>query len=148
MIRISDSLDDLSIRIEEKLKKKTMQFSIAEGSFGVFSSVLADNYIVPFSLSINSSPIQVGLLSSLGNLISPVGQMIGSSQIEIKPRKLILISGILGQACMWSLFLIIAILYPFNIFQLFLPWFLIFIFLIYMLFTDIMTPLSSQLWEM
>lgn len=117
-----------------------MQFSIAEGSFGVFSSVLADNYIVPFSLSINSSPFQVGLLSSLGNLISPVGQMIGSSQIEIKPRRLILIRGILGQACMWPLFLIIAILYQFSIFKLFLPWLLISTFLIYMLFTGIMTP--------
>ncbi|MFW9829095.1 MAG: MFS transporter [Candidatus Thorarchaeota archaeon] len=117
-----------------------MQVSIAEGSFGVFSSVLADNYIVPFSLSINSSLFQVGLISSLGNLISPIGQIIGSHQIEMKPRKHIIISGILGQAFIWPLLIIIVLLYQFNIFQISLPWILILIFLTYMLFTGIMTP--------
>ena len=117
-----------------------MQVSIAEGSFGVFSSVLADNYIVPFSLSINSSLFQVGLISSLGNLISPIGQMIGSHQIEMKPRKHIIINGILGQAFIWPLLIIIALLYQFNIFQFSLPWILILIFLTYMLFAGIMTP--------
>jgi MFS family permease len=117
-----------------------MQFSIAEGSFGVFSSVLADNYIVPFSLSINSSLFQVGLISSLGNLISPIGQMIGSRQIETKPRKYIILRGILGQAFIWPLLIIIALLYQFNFFQFSLPWILILFFLTYMLFTGIMTP--------
>jgi hypothetical protein len=61
-----------------------MRLSIYEGSFGVFSSVLSENTIIPFALSINSSPFQVGLLSSLGNFISPLGQIIGSHQIEKK----------------------------------------------------------------
>ncbi|MFX1380278.1 MAG: MFS transporter [Promethearchaeota archaeon] len=117
-----------------------MQVSITEGSFGVFSSVLADNYIVPFSLSINSSLFQVGLISSLGNLVSPIGQMIGSHQIEKKSRKFIILSGILGQALIWPLFIIIALLSQFNLFQFYLPWLLIIIFLLYMLFMGIMTP--------
>jgi len=117
-----------------------MQLSIAEGSFGVFSSVLAENYMVPFSLSINSSPFQIGLLSSVGNLIAPVGQMIGSKEIEIKTRKEILINGIIGQAFMWPLFLIIAILFQIGFLRSFLPWILIMIYLIYMLFAGIMTP--------
>jgi len=77
-------------KLEENLKKKTMKVSIAEGSFGVFSSVIADNYIVPFSLSINASPFQIGLFTSLGNLISPVGQIIGSRRSEVKSRKRII----------------------------------------------------------
>ncbi len=133
-------MDDLDAITEEKLKKKTMKVSIAEGSFGVFSSVLADNYIVPFSLSINSSLFQVGIISSLGNLVSPIGQMIGSRQIEYKPRKYIIISGILGQAFIWPLLIVIAILYQLNFFQSYLPWILIIIFLLYMLFAGIMTP--------
>jgi MFS family permease len=140
VIYISGTLEDIDDYIEEKLKKKTMQVSITEGSFGVFSSVLADNYIIPFSLSINSSLFQVGLISSLGNLVSPIGQMIGSHQIENKSRKYILMSGILGQASIWPLFIFIALLYQFNLFQLYLPWILIIIFLSYMLFTGIMTP--------
>jgi len=117
-----------------------MKVSIAEGSFGVFSSVLADNYIVPFSLSINSSLFQVGIISSLGNLVSPIGQMIGSHQIEYKSRKYVLISGILGQAFIWPLLIVIALLYQLDFFQSYLPWILIIIFLLYMLFSGIMTP--------
>lgn len=117
-----------------------MRVSIFEGSFGVFSSVLAENSIIPFSLSIDSSPFQVGLLSSLGNLFGPIGQIIGSHQIETKSRKRILIQGVLGLACMWPLFITIAIFYQFIFFQSFLPWMLIVIFLIYMLFGGFMTP--------
>jgi len=61
-----------------------MRISIAEGSFGVFSSILVDNYIIPFSLSINSTPFQVGILTSFGNLISPMGQLVGACAIERK----------------------------------------------------------------
>jgi len=136
----SISLDSIDSKLEDKLKRKTMNISIAEGSFGVFSSVIADNYVVPFSLSINSTPFQVGMFTSLGNLISPLGQIIGSRKTEIKPRKSILLTGILGQASIWPLFLIIAILYQLNIFQSTLPWILIAIFLVYMLFAGIMTP--------
>ncbi|HUW89706.1 MAG TPA: hypothetical protein VMV43_04230, partial [Candidatus Nanopelagicaceae bacterium] len=56
---------------DDDLKNKTMKISIAEGSFGGLSSMLSDNYIVPFALSLNSTPLQIGILSSLGNLVSP-----------------------------------------------------------------------------
>ena len=72
---------------DETLKKKTMRVSIAEGSVGVFSSMISDNYIVPFALFLNSNPLQIGILSSFGNLISPLGQVIGSHQIEKISRK-------------------------------------------------------------
>ncbi len=140
MVKISAPYDDIDVFIEDKLKKKTMQVSIVEGAFGVFSSILAENYIVPFSLSINSSIFQVGMISSLGNLISPIGQIIGSKQIEKKSRKSILISGILGQAFIWPLFIIIALLHLLNLFHPYLPWILIIFFLTYTLFTGIMTP--------
>ena len=140
MVQISTPIDDLDSRIEQKLKKKTMQVSIFEGSFGVFSSVIADNYIVPFSISINSSPFQIGLLSSLGNLAAPIGQIIGSHQIESNSRKSIIIRGVAGLASMWPFFIAIALFYQFIFLQSFLPWLLIVIFLIYMLFGGTMTP--------
>lgn len=130
----TDNLDDSA------LKTKTMRISIAEGSFGVFSSILVDNYIVPFSLSINSSPFQVGLLTSLGNLISPMGQLIGACGIERTSRKFTLLSGILGQAAVWPFFFIIAFLFQMGMLQAYLSWILIGFFLIYMLSAGIMNP--------
>ncbi|MFX1418154.1 MAG: MFS transporter [Promethearchaeota archaeon] len=140
MIKISTPLDDLDAQIEKKLKKRSMRGSIVEGSFGVFSSALADNYIVPFSLSINSSPFQVGILTSLGNLFSPLGQIIGSRNIENMARKKIILRGVIGQTFIWPFLLIIALLYQNAILQIFLPWLLILTFLTYMLFAGIMTP--------
>ena len=125
---------------DEILKKKTMRVSIAEGSFGIFSSMLSDNYIVPFALSINSSPFQIGILSSLGNLVSPLGQIIGSRRIEKNSRKSVLMSGVIGMGSIWPFFLIIGILYSLGILPTILPWILIVFFLLYMLFAGIMSP--------
>ncbi|MFW9896439.1 MAG: MFS transporter [Candidatus Thorarchaeota archaeon] len=140
MVHISIPFDDLDARIEEKLKKNTMRVSIYEGSFGVFSSTLIENSIIPFSLSINSSPFQIGLMSSLGNLVAPIGQIIGSQKIEKKSRKSILILGTTGQMCIWPFFITIALFYYFILFQSILSWILIIFFLIYMLFAGIMNP--------
>ena len=117
-----------------------MRISIAEGSFGVFSSILVDNYIIPFSLSINSTPFQVGILTSFGNLISPMGQLVGACAIERKSRKFTLLTGALGQASIWPFFLIIALLFQFGILQEYLSWILIGFFLLYMLSAGIMNP--------
>ena len=117
-----------------------MKISIKEGSVGVFSNVLAENYIIPFSLSINATPFQVGLLTSLGNLISPLGQLIGSQQIERRPRKKVLIRGIIGQSVMWIMFIFITLIFPFSLLSPWLPWILIAVYLIFMLFSGMMTP--------
>ncbi|TFG22406.1 MAG: hypothetical protein EU533_04300 [Promethearchaeota archaeon] len=58
--------------------------------------MISDNYIVPFALFLNSTPLQIGILSSLGNLVSPLGQIIESHQIEKKLRRSVLMAGIIG----------------------------------------------------
>ena len=125
---------------DENLKKKTMRVSIAEGSVGVFSSMVSDNYIVPFALFLNSSPFQIGILSSLGNLISPLGQIIGSHRIESKPRRSVLMAGIIGMGAIWPFYLIVILLNFLEFLHLILPWILIGFFLLYMLFSGIMNP--------
>jgi MFS family permease len=125
---------------DENLKKKTMRVSIAEGSFGVSSSMISDNYIVPFALFLKSSPLQIGILSSLGNLISPLGQIIGSHRIEKKSRRSVLMAGIIGMGSIWPLYLILVLLDFLKFSPLILPWILISFFLLYMLFSGIMNP--------
>ena len=125
---------------DENLKKKTMRVSIAEGSVGVFSSMVSDNYIVPFALFLNSSPLQIGILSSLGNLISPLGQIIGSHRIEKKSRRSVLMAGIIGMGAIWPFYLILILLNFLEFLHLILPWILIGFFLLYMLFSGIMNP--------
>jgi MFS family permease len=125
---------------DDKLKNKTMRISIAEGSFGVLSSMLSDNYIVPFALSLNSTPLQIGILSSLGNLVSPVGQIIGSYRTERNSRKSVTLSGVIGMAVIWPLYVVLALIYQFDMIHQLLPWLLLSLFLIYMFFAGIMNP--------
>ncbi|MFX1275124.1 MAG: MFS transporter [Promethearchaeota archaeon] len=125
---------------EIRHKERTMNISIAEGSFGVLSSNLGDNYIVPFALSLGSTAFQVGVLYSCIGLISPIGQIFGSRKIESKSRKSVLLQGILGQAAMWPLFLIIAVLYINQLLINFLSWILIGVFLLYSFSGGFMTP--------
>lgn len=125
---------------DESLKNKTMRVSIAEGSVGVFSSMVSDNYIVPFALFLNSTPLQIGILSSFGNLISPLGQIIGSHRIEKKSRKSVLMAGIIGMGSIWPFYLMLILLDFLEFLPLILPWVLIGFFLLYMLFSGIMNP--------
>ncbi len=125
---------------DENLKKKTMRLSIAEGSVGIFSSMLSDNYIVPFALSIESSPFQIGILSSLGNLLSPVGQIIGSRRIEKHSRKSTLMGGVIGMGAIWPFFFLIALIYSLGLLHTILPWILIGSYLLYMVFSGFMNP--------
>ena len=125
---------------DDELKNKTMQISIAEGSVGVLSSMLSDNYIVPFALSLNSTPFQIGILSSLGNMVSPIGQIIGSHKIESTSRKSVTLTGVIGMAAIWPLYIVLAIIYQFGIISQLIPWILLGFFLIYMLFAGILNP--------
>lgn len=123
-----------------KLRNKTMKVSITEGAFGVTSSLLGENYIIPFALSIGTTAFQVGILYSFGGLLYPIGQIIGSRQIKRNSRKKFLLEGIIGQAFIWPLFLLIAVLFMNNLLSNFLSWILIGFYLIYMINGDIMTP--------
>ena len=125
---------------EERLNSKTMRLSIFEGAFGVFSTTLSDNYITPFALSIDSTSFQIGMLTSFGGLLSPIGQIISSRLIEKRSRKKVIVSGILGQASLWPLFLLLAILFYYDLFKIALSWILIAFYVIYMIFAGIVTP--------
>lgn len=126
--------------IEDSLKAKTRRISIVEGSFGVFSNTISDNYMIPFALHLNSNPFQIGILTSFSLLCSPIGQICGSRRIERKSRKDVLLSGVFGQALMWPIFILITFLFTLKLDQSILPWSLVGFYLLYMFFAGMMTP--------
>lgn len=117
-----------------------MRISIYEGCFGGLSSNLSENYITPFALSINATPLHIGLISSFGALLSPIGQILGAQSLEKISRKKILLIGILGQVIVWPFLIMIALLYQNLIMTSVLIWFLFSFFLIYAFMGGIMTP--------
>lgn len=125
---------------EEKLFVRTRKMSIHEGNAGVLSSYIGDNYIVPFAIAAGSSPFQIGILSSSGGFFAPIGQIVSSGQMKKHSRKIILFIGILGQAILMALFLLLAFLYQFEYISSEITWLILFTYLIYVFCAGLMTP--------
>jgi MFS family permease len=125
---------------QEKKFARTRKMSIHEGNFGVLSSVIADNYIVPFALALGADAFQVGIISSSGGFFAPIGQIIGSREMEIHSRKIILFIGIFGQLILMACFMLLAFFYQFQYISLEITWTLLYLYLIYVFCAGLMTP--------
>ena len=117
-----DEENDSNLQIK---KEKTMNLSIMEGSFAAFSQAIGDNFIIPFGLSLNATPSEIGILTSMYGLISPVGQIAGSRIMEKRSRKQVLTTSAIIQGLMWIPIIFLSILFFNNIFVLYLPFLLI-----------------------
>jgi len=71
----------------EQTNQKALNISIKEGSYSAISAGFGDNFIAPFAVALKASPLQIGLLTSFPNLLSPIAQSFGSRLIETRSRK-------------------------------------------------------------
>ncbi len=125
---------------EERKNARTRKMSIHEGNFGVFSSVISDNYTVPFSLAVNSTPFQAGILGASAGIISPLGQFVGSRAMEKHSRRGVLLTGILGQAFLMATFMFLAFSYQTELIGSEITWALLFLAIFYFFSGGMMGP--------
>jgi MFS family permease len=125
---------------ETKLKEKTMNVSIIEGSAANIALTFGDNYITPFMLSVNATNADIGLLSSISGILAPTTQIIGSRLMEKFSRKGLLCFGVLFQSLMWPLFILLGYLYLENIIQDEITYTLMGFYLMYVCFGAIVGP--------
>ncbi len=85
----------------EHLKKRALKISITEGSAAAIADGAGGSYITPFALALKASNFNIGLLSSLSGLLSPIAQFYGSGLMEKYSRKRITMTFALFQAFMW-----------------------------------------------
>jgi MFS family permease len=78
--------------------KKTRELSIKEAATSAVMSGAADSYVAPFAIELKASNFQIGLLTSLNGLISPLVQIVGSRLMERFNRRKIAFVSILLQA--------------------------------------------------
>jgi len=93
---------------------KNLKYSIKDG---IASSVIegsGDRYIAPFAIAMNASANQIGLLSSLPNLIAPFLQLHAANLLKKYNRKRIVLISILIQALMWLPIAFIPFLFEKN----------------------------------
>jgi MFS family permease len=79
-------------------KQKALERSINEGAAASFSQSLINTFMIPFALILKANAFQIGLLSSLAGLVSPISQIFGSRLMETRSRKKIVMAFVLLQA--------------------------------------------------
>ncbi|MFX0166197.1 MAG: MFS transporter [Candidatus Hodarchaeota archaeon] len=131
----------LSPEIDDYLyKTETMSLSIREGLFGGLSQSLADQFITPYALNLYISPTQIGIMSSLLGIMSPIGQIIGSNRMKKQSRRNIMLKAISFQLLMWPLIILLGIFAINNWYVSILPIFLISFYILYSFFGSISGP--------
>ena len=79
--------------------KKSLQYSIKDGSAASMAAGVGDNFISPFAVALKASNFQIGLLSALPSLI-PI-ELLSAKFMEKFSRKKIITFGVLLQALLW-----------------------------------------------
>ncbi len=121
-------------------KSKTRKLSIKEGSISAVSSSFGSSYITPFALAIGANNLQIGFLSSLLGLLSPLFQLLGLNYMEKYARKKIITTSVLFQSLMWLPIMLIAFLFWKGILTGILPWIIIIFFTLLSIFGSVAVP--------
>jgi MFS family permease len=124
----------------KELKHQARRYSIKEGIFAHIQGSLGGKYISPFAIAINSSNSIVALLTAVSGLLGPLAQVFSSRLIEKYPRKKIVVMAVLFELLMWLPFIVIAILFYFNILVNLLPFLVLFSFSLYVIMGNIASP--------
>lgn len=95
-------------------RKKSLTYSIKEGSGAALMSGAGDSFITPYALSLNANNAQIGFLSSFVGLIGASFQIIGSKIMYHFSRKKMIITFVIVQALMWIPITILGILHYFE----------------------------------
>lgn len=112
-------------------KKETQELSIKEGASASVMSGFTDSYVTPYALALQANNAQIGFLSSIPSLFSPLSQIFGSRLMEKYSRKKILIRFVSIQALMWLPILLLSLLFWKSLFLSYLPVILIVFYSVY-----------------
>lgn len=122
----------------EKLRRESLENSLKDCMSTSAMTGFGDNFISPYLIAMNAKPYQIGLLTSLPNLISPFSQIIGSKLMTKISRKSILSFSTLFQGLMWLPIILAGYLYVKGF--LWAPTFLILFYSIYAFFGSFGVP--------
>lgn len=99
---------------EHKKKENTKKLSIVEGSaYSVMDGIGLRN-ITPYALSLGANNAQIGLLTSIPNLLGNFFQLFITKAMERYSRKKILLFSVILQSLMWIPMILVGFFYFFK----------------------------------
>jgi MFS family permease len=94
--------DKLNSKTAAEKVKRTLRYSIYDGSAYNVMAGFGDNYITPFALRLGAGSAAIGALASIPTLVGSVVQPLGARLSEIThSRKAVILPAIFGHAFMW-----------------------------------------------
>jgi len=127
---------DKQSSVEEKKRRRSLWYSVFDGSAYSVMSSFGEAYISPLAIALGASNKQIGFLASFPSLAGSFSQLSGARLTEtLKKRKPIILTFVLLQALLWLP--IIALLYFVGKFDVFI---LIAMFTLYAIFRNIVMP--------
>ncbi len=93
--------------------RKSLRYSILDGSASSAFLGLTQEYISPFALALKATTVQIGLLSSLPNLAIALCQLAGPRLSEQHgSRKRLILRAVFLQALLWAPILLVPYIFP------------------------------------
>jgi MFS family permease len=93
--------------------KKSLKYSILDGSAYSAMLGLTQDYIVPFALALRATIVQIGLLSSIPNVAMALSQLTAPHLAErASSRKGLIVPVVLTHALMWLPILLVPYVFP------------------------------------
>lgn len=131
--------------LDEKTRRKSLSYSIKDGIAWSVNSGLGMTYVSPYIIAMNADPVQVGLLTSVPNLVANVSQIEAPKLMERMPRKRIVTRFVFAQALMWIPISLVGLAFLFAGFDGALaPLLVIFFYTLYLLLGALVSPAWSS----
>jgi MFS family permease len=118
--------------------ERSRKYSLKDSAAVNATVGFGDNYISAYAVALGASPAQIGLLTSVPNLIAPLAQLATSRAMEKTSRKKIFSWSILVQSLIWLPVILVSFLFLRNIS--FAPILLVIFYTAYALFGNFAAP--------
>lgn len=131
--------------MDEEVRKKSLSYSVKDGIAWSVNSGLGSSYIAPYALALNANNTQIGLLTSVPNLVASLSQLETPKLMEKTSRKRMVTNCVLVQALTWLPISLIAFLFLFSkVDGLIAPMLVILFYTIYLLMGSFVSPAWSS----
>jgi MFS family permease len=131
--------------MDKEVRKKSLGYSVKDGVAWSVNTGLGSNYITPYALKLNANNAQIGLLTSVPNLVANLSELKTPKLMEKTSRKRIVTSCVMVQALTWLPISLVAILFLFfGVNGIIAPTLVILFYTVYLLMGALVSPAWSS----
>ena len=131
--------------MDEEVRKKNLGYIIKDGMAWAVNYGFGGSYITPYALQLNANDAQIGLLTSVPNLVASLSQLETPKLMEKTSRKRMVTTCALVQALTWLPISLVAVLFLFfGVNGVIAPMLVVLFYTVYILMVTFVSPAWSS----